>query len=257
VKRLLLLAALLLPAAGNAVPIADAQSNAQLKVEVRGDGRSQLTVVVDNHSSDPAAIDVPAGLVALGKSGSRVATIRAAKMDIPAGKVGEIVLPIVPLSLKNGATVEPFQLERDRIDALKPFLEWSGKQNDVPRATSQLAALLLLGNVDFTQWQEFLRREPLVEPRPTPADVAAAVDAISVVRQLAPDRKIAIAEDPEFRLRALRNPWSRAKAMQLFGMNPPEGVPVPDLNQLLHTRPGDNCPICRLRSQSADPSNGL
>src|SRR5262249_55245402 len=134
--------------------------------------------------------------------------------------------------------------------------ELSAKQNDLPRATAQLATLLLLENIEFKQWEEFLRRETVTETRPTPADIAAAVDAISIVRKLAPERKLAIAEDPEFRLRALRNPWSRAKAMQLFGMNPPEGVPIPDVNQLLHTRPGDNCPICRLRNQS-DPSNGL
>jgi hypothetical protein len=256
VKQLLLLAAMMLPETGKAVPLVDAQSIASLKIDVRGDGRSQLTVIVKNQSPDPAVIDIPAGLVAAGKSGARVAAIRAATMEIAKGQTGEMVVPVVPLSLKNGAESEPFTVVRDRVEGLQPLMEWSAKQNDVPRTTAQLAALLLLGNVEFTEWQEFLNREHQSEPRPTPADIAAAVDAISIVRQLAPGRKMAIAEDPEFRLRALRNPWSRAKAMQLFGMNPPEGVPIPDLNQLLHTRPGDNCPICRLRNQS-DPSNGL
>lgn len=235
----------------------DAPSNPKLKVDAHGDGRSQLTIGINNQSSDAASIEVPAGLVAVGKSGARVATIRAASMQIEKGQTGELVVPVVPLSLKNGATSEGFTLLRDRVDALQPFIDLSAKQNDLPRATAQLAALLLLENVEFAQWQEFLNREPHTEQRPTPADVAAAIDAISIVRKLSPDRKLAIADDPEFRLRALRNPWSRAKAMQLFGMNPPEGVPIPDLNQLLHTRPGDNCPVCRLRTQGADPSNGL
>jgi hypothetical protein len=257
VKPLPLLAAILLPVAGYAVSLADAQSNPSLKIEIRGDGRNQLAVVVSNQGSGLVSIEVPAGLVAIGKSGSRVAILRAATIEIAKGQAGEIVAPVVPLSLKNGAVAESFTLATDQVGKLQTFFEWSSRQNDLPRVTAQLAALLLLENVDFAQWQEFLRREPLAEPRPTPADIAAGIDAISIVRQLAPDRKLAIADDPEFRLRALRNPWSRAKAMQLFGMNPPEGVPIPDLNQLLHTRPGDNCPICRLRSQAADPSNGL
>jgi hypothetical protein len=257
VKHHLLLVALLLPAAGNAVPLPDAQSNPSLKIDIRGDGRNQLTVIVNNQTSGSTSIDVPAGLVAIGKSGSRVATIRAASLEVAKGQTGEIVVPVVPLSLKSDIAVESFTLSADRMEKLQPFFDWSAKQNDLPRVTAQLAALLLLENVDFAQWQEFLRREPLIEPRPTPSDIAAGIDAISIVRQLAPDRKMAIANDPEFRLRALRNPWSRAKAMQLFGMNPPEGVPIPDLNQLLHTRPGDNCPICRLRNQAGDPSNGL
>jgi len=257
-KRLLpiLLAPLLLPFNGHAVPLLEAMAKGPLKIEIRGDGRNQLTIVARNPGDIGASLEVPAGLVADGKGGSRVAVIRRAEMQIASGQTAEIVVPVVPLSLKNGAAVEVFVPVTERIGALQPFLDLSAKENDLPRATAQLAALLLLDQVDVMHWQEFLRKEESKDPRPTPADIAAAVDAIAIVRKLAPERKIAMADDPEFRLRALRNPWSRAKAMQLFGMNPPEGVPIPDVNQLLHTRPGDNCPICRLRSQS-DPSNGL
>jgi hypothetical protein len=213
-------------------------------------------MVVKNNGAGSTSVEVPAGMIAVSDSGSRVATIRTAAMQIAKGQTAEIVVPVVPLSLKNGAAAEHFTISRDQVEALRPLIELSAKQDDLPRATAQLAALLLLENVEFAHWQEFLRKEPGAEPRPTPADIAAAIDAIAMIRKLAPERKLPIADDPEFRLRALRNPWSRAKAMQLFGMNPPEGVPIPDLNQLLHTRPGDNCPVCRLRNQ-ADPSNGL
>jgi hypothetical protein len=82
-----------------------------------------------------------------------------------------------------------------------------------------------------------------------------------VLREISPDKTFALASDSELKLRALRNPWCRAKAMQLYGMTipgdaPPGAVP-PDLGQLLHTKPGDNCPICRMRAQMQAPPSDL
>jgi len=228
-----------------------------LKLEFRSDGRSELAATVTNQGSQSVSIEFPIGLVAVGLSGSRLVTIRPASTTIETAQTAEIIIPAVPLSLKNGAMLESFRITRERVDSLQPLFDWSAKENDLPRKTAQLVSLLLLENATLPQLQEFLARERRSEPSPTPADVAGIVDAISIVRQIAPDRELVIADDPQFRLRALRNPWSRPKAMQLFGMNPPEGVPIPDLKQLLHTKPGDNCPVCRLRSQGGDPSNGL
>jgi len=92
---------------------------------------------------------------------------------------------------------------------------------------------------------------------PAPTEIAAAIDALGVLREIAPERKFALASDDELKLRALRNPFSRAKAMQLYGMTLPDGLVAPDLQQLLHTKPGDNCPICRMRAQMPDAGNGL
>jgi hypothetical protein len=70
-----------------------------------------------------------------------------------------------------------------------------------------------------------------------------------VLREIAPTASFALAKDPELKLRALRNPWCRTKAMQLYGIALPEIAPgqAPDLGQLLHTKANDNCPVCRLR----------
>jgi hypothetical protein len=65
---------------------------------------------------------------------------------------------------------------------------------------------------------------------------------------------------------ALRNPMTRAKAAQLFGLTTPGDAPAgqapagqapADVGQLLHLKPGDNCPVCRMRAQAQAPSNGL
>ena len=87
---------------------------------------------------------------------------------------------------------------------------------------------------------------------PTPAEVTQAVDALGILHTIAPGQQFAIANDSGLKLRALRNPWCRAKAMQLYGIALPAASgadgQVPDLGQLLHTKPGDNCPICRQRA---------
>jgi hypothetical protein len=89
----------------------------------------------------------------------------------------------------------------------------------------------------------------------TPAEIVQAVDALGILRTIAPARSFTLAKDPELKLRALRNPWCRAKAMQLYGLAVPELGPAqaPDLGQLLHTKANDNCPVCRLRQ---GPSSG-
>ena len=72
-----------------------------------------------------------------------------------------------------------------------------------------------------------------------------------ILRTVAPSQTFALGSDSGLKLRALRNPWCRAKAMELYGITIPATTAdgqVPDLGQLLHTRPGDNCPICRQRA---------
>jgi hypothetical protein len=112
--------------------------------------------------------------------------------------------------------------------------------------------------MNYGQWLQTLAAAPApansAQPapasttHPTPADITEAVDVLGLLRHLAPQQTFAIASDSELKLRALRNPWCRVKAMQVYGLSLGDGAVPPDLGQLLHTKAGDNCPICRQRA---------
>ena len=63
--------------------------------------------------------------------------------------------------------------------------------------------------------------EPAGQVHPTPAEITQAIDALGVLREIVPAQTFALGSDAELKLRALRNPWCRAKAMQLYGMTIP------------------------------------
>ena len=92
---------------------------------------------------------------------------------------------------------------------------------------------------------------------PTPSDITQAIDVLGLLRKIAPEQTFALATDNGLKLRALRNPWCRAKAAQLYGLDNGDGGVAPDLGQLLHTKVGDNCPICRQRALLQQPANDL
>lgn len=141
-----------------------------------------------------------------------------------------------------------------------PLCAGSLYARDVPRATTQFVALAFLEDVTFAQWQRFLAPQRTGEPpgqtHPTPVEVTQAIDALGLLRRLAPEKTFALATDAELKFRALRNPWCRAKATQLYGIALPtsDGAVPPDLGQLLHLKPGDNCPVCRQRSEMQTPA---
>jgi hypothetical protein len=124
-------------------------------------------------------------------------------------------------------TPEPYALTAEKATELQPLLDYSAAHNDLPRATAQVTALLLRGDTSYAAWLGFLRHDKSAETRPTPTDIVAAVDGLALAKQLQPKREFALAQDADFRLRAVRNPWSRAKAMQLFAMTLPDGVVAP------------------------------
>lgn len=254
----LFLAALPAQAADAPVPLRDALARKTLAFTIRGNARDRLTIAVRNTAPAPISIEIPAGFVSTGEAGA-VVVLRAATLAVPAQQSAEAVLPVVARSAKNGCAEQPFTITTETAPALAPLLKYIATRNDFPKPTAQLIALALLEDVTFAKWQEFLAPQRAADagPAPTPAEIATAIDALGVLREIAPDRKFALASDDELKLRALRNPIARAKAMQLYGLALPDGLVAPDLQQLLHTKPGDNCPICRMRAQIPDAGNGL
>jgi hypothetical protein len=225
-----------------------------LSVEAKGNGRDQLTVSLKNVTGAPATVAVPAGTIATGAKGvSRVIVLREATATVPAGGAVDVSLPVVALSSKNGAVEQAFTLQAGTEPRLTGLLKALADQPDAPRATVQLSVLALIEDMNFAQWRQFLRTAATAQP--TPAEVTQAVDAMGLLRQAAPQGTFALANDTELKLRALRNPWSRGKAMALYGLDAGVEAAAPDLRQLLHTQAGDNCPICRQRALMQKPGD--
>ncbi|MEO7319638.1 MAG: hypothetical protein ABIZ56_11670, partial [Chthoniobacteraceae bacterium] len=178
-----------------------------------------------------------------------------ATLSVPSGSMGEALLPVVLLSSMVPPPDNSLRIVEDIEKRLDLLLKWLAGRQDVPRATAQLATFCLLEDMNFAAWQKHLadRRGPQSKAvaHPTPAEVAQAIDVIGLLKEVAPERAFALASDGELKLRALRNPWCRAKAMKLYGINMTDGSDfgLPNIGQLLHSKPGDNCPVCRSRME--------
>lgn len=227
-----------------------------LDCALKSNGHDEITAQIANRSSAAITVEIPAGLVCeLADRSGKVIALRAAPMTIAGG--GSFVATIP-------ATAQTCTATRARVPKLDPLLAWLAQQPDAPRATTQLAVLSLLEDIGFSQWQGFLLAAlPNADPatHPTPGEIVQAVDALAILREIAPGTALALAKDPELKLRALRNPWTRAKAAQLYGiaLPAPDGsaVEIPTIGQLLHRIPGDNCPVCRARARMQPPADGF
>jgi hypothetical protein len=232
-----------------AVPLATALEGHQITLEASGNGRDQLTLTVSNPTPAPITVTIPAGLIATAgdSSASRMIVVRAALATVPAKNAVDVSLPAAALSSKNSVTPQVYHLSPAAAEPrLTALLATLADQPDAPRPTVQLAVLGLLEDINFSQWRHFLGTAET--PQPTPAEVTQAVDALGLLRAAAPQQSFALGNDTELKLRALRNPWARAKAVALYGLDSGGDALAPDLRQLLHTQPGDNCPICRQRA---------
>jgi hypothetical protein len=249
-------------AAETPLDLAAALESKRITVESTGNGRDQLSLTLRNASSTPVTVAIPAGLIAEGREKpDRVIVLRKAEATVAAQSAMDVALPVAALSSKSSAALQAFNLTTATEARLRPLLDYLAGQPDAPRTTAQIAVLCLLENLSYAQWVEFLAgppgSAPAGEAHPTPAEVTQAVDVLGVLRQLAPQQTFALAGDSELKLRALRNPWCRVKAMQIYGLNLGDGAVPPDLGQLLHTKPGDNCPICRQRALMEKPASDL
>jgi hypothetical protein len=244
------------------VSLATALDGKQLVAEATGNGRDQLSLTLRNPSAKSMTVTIPAGLIAEGRNTTdRVVLLRKADATVPAQGVVDVSLPVVALSSKSGGATQPFILTAATEPKLTPLLDYLATQPDAPRGTAQLAVFCLLENMSYGQWIQFLSassdESKSTAAHPTPAEITQAVDVLGLLRQVAPQQTLALASDSELKLRALRNPWCRVKAMQIYGLNLGDGAVPPDLGQLLHTKPGDNCPICRQRALLQQSQNDL
>ena len=240
-------------AAETPLPLAVALEGKKLSVDAKGNGRDQLSLTLRNASPTAVAVTIPAGLIAEGRAQpDRVIALRKAEATVPPQSAVDVALPVAALSSKSSGATQAFALTAATEPRLTPLLDYLANQPDAPRSTAQMTVFCLLENMSYAQWLQFLSgpagSAPASDPHPTPAEVTQAVDVLGLLRQLAPGQTFALAGDSELKLRALRNPWCRVKAMQVYGLNLGDGAVPPDLGQLLHTRPGDNCPICRQRA---------
>ncbi len=207
-------------------------------------------------SSEAAEREYPAGTKCATVSGRQMVTLQSVKLG--AG-VTEAKVPAASLGTENTLlTGEKASVQPGAEPVLAPLLKFLATQKDAPRATSQCVILALLHDFSFEQWLTFRRAAPMQTPD---EPLLEAVDALGILRLISPEKTFRLAQDPELKLRALRHPATRGKAGQLYGLTIPgdvaPGQTPPDLGQLLHTKPGDNCPICRMRNQMQAPANSL
>jgi hypothetical protein len=191
---------------------------------------------------------------------AKMVTLRSAEVLVAANATAEMSIPAAPLSSGAFRRDQTFEFSEASDPALRALLDYCQSHDDLPAITAQLLVLCVAEDVTFAKWREFLaqQRPPGEAAANREAeDVAAAIDALGVLRQLYPRRTFALASDAELKLRALRNPVARLKAMQLYGLSLPEAPLPPDLGSLLHMKPGDNCPICRQRALMQPREDGL
>jgi hypothetical protein len=247
------------------VGLTEAVTAQKLKAELAGNGRDSASLKLANLTAAPVTLNIPAGTILLSANGERQITLRALKTELAAKAEADAILPTAALSAKNTDVQRAVTIAPAREEKLAKLVELLDKQNDLPRPTGQLAVLVLLEDVSWADWQQWLgpawTREKPPKPHPTPVEIAQAVDAIALARISTPDRALTILTDDNFKRLALRNPWARGKAMALYGLTVEDaitGVPSlpPDLGKLLHTSPNDNCPICRRRAEM-QKDNGL
>lgn len=229
----------------------------RITVTASGNGRDTLHLQVS--APVRVRVEIPAGTQFRAENGDTQLTLRKVAIEPGPASPVDAIIPAAATSLTNSFHERPVTFAGPTDPKLEKLLELFGHQNDLPRATAQLAIFIALADIRWPNWIEWMKpvwsREKSAKDHPTPAEVAQAVDGIAFARLAFRDEKFAILADDGFKRLALRNPWARGKAMALYGMSVEDAItgdaslPV-DLGKLLHTSPNDNCPICRQRNKS-------
>lgn len=238
-------------------PFTDAVSSKQITAQISGNGRDTATLKLTNSTTAARRVLLPAGTVLASASGEKQITLRALTAEISANGEAEAIIPTAALSSKNTSTQRDLTPAAGGEPRLAGLMEYFDKQNDLPRATAQLAVFIVLEDAGWPAWRQWLApvwaAEKPAKPHPTQAEIAQAVDAAAFAKLVNPEKNPAFLTDEDFKRLALRNPWARGKAMALYGLTVDDAITgdpslPPDLGKLLHTAPNDNCPICRQRA---------
>jgi hypothetical protein len=208
-----------------------------------------------NSTSGNTTVLVKAGSVWKTADGARFVALRSAESSLPTGATASLSVPAAALSSKSfwkaGVPVSPAPEAAE--PRLEPLLAFLATRNDVPRETSQLAVLALAENFGFPDWQTYAAATRGGTTPSPGGEIAVALDALTILRTVAPKGEFALASDAALKMRALHDPILSGKARQLFGLavpgDAPAGAVAPDLGQLMHTKPGYNGPICQMRTQ--------
>jgi putative oxidoreductase len=240
--------------------LAQAQAEPGLTFSWATDGRTRITVTLENRRPAACSVEIPAGLVCVTESGARVWGTQARILESVGFGKRTATLPALALSQKNAVGDTPCVATLEKPPRLEGLLRRLGDAPPLPQQTVQLAALALLENLSLGAWQTFLGL-PSVPSAKTPPEnerafLTECMDALAVLRTLAPEEKFAFAEDPDLKRRILRQPALRLRALSLYRIEIPSDLTeAPDINRLLHKQPGDNCPACQSRARSFSPQN--
>jgi hypothetical protein len=233
-------------------------NSGRIRIEISGNGHDSAVLKMHNLTAENLTASIASGTQLISNNGEKQIVIRTFRTELAASSESEAILPTAAFSSKNSATQRPLKLSAENDPKLGALLALFDKYNDLPRPTAQIAVFIMLEDMNFAEWQKWMEpkwaQENPRKPHPNPTEISQLIDAIGLVKLAEPQRQPKILADEMLKRLALKNSFARGKAMALYGLSVDDAISgepsqPPNLNQLLHLSPGDNCPICRQRAK--------